>query len=211
MMGSDIESAHRQLKLLELILKYAERGEPLPSLQVVADKLGLTARSNVSRALGRLEEKGFIKCERTPRGYIKTSTVRLAKVESSRPVPLLGKIGAGDAILVDGDDLREFLPLPAKYVRGPKVYMLEVSGESMTGDGILDGDYVVVRAGAEFRDGDVCVVLNDNSEAMVKHVYRDDGALRLESSNPAFGPKRLEEVENPLIRGKVIGLVRWLS
>jgi repressor LexA len=209
-MRPDIEFAHTQRGVLTLILECTLSGEPLPSLQGIADRLGLKARSNVSRALAKLEEKGFIECERTPHRYIKTRTVKLAKMAQARPVPLLGRIAAGKPILADGDELREFLPLPARHVRGDEVYMLEVRGDSMTGDGIRDGDYIVVAAGPEFKDGDICAVLIDNDEATVKHVYHANGGVRLVSSNPAVGPTFLEEKDYPIIQGKVIGVIRWL-
>ena len=128
---------------------------------------------------------------------------------NARPVPLLGRIAAGKPILADGDDLRGFLPLPAQHVRGAEVYMLEVRGESMLGDGILDGDYIIVASDMKPGNGDIGVVLVDNDEATVKHVYYDDDTIRLESSNPAFPPITLKQRDNPIIQGSVIGVVRW--
>lgn len=208
-MKPDLEFAHTQRKVLSLILELAASGDPLPGQQEIAEMLGSKTKSNVGRALNKLEEKGFIEFDRTPKGYIKTKTVRLAKMAKARPVPLLGRIAAGKPILADGDELREFLPLPAQYVSGSQVFMLEIKGDSMIGDGILDGDYVIVSSDAEIKEGDICIVLVENSEATVKHVYRQENAMHLVSSNEAFDPIIVTDQESPVIQGKVIGVTRF--
>ena len=171
--------------------------------------LGSKSKTYIGYALNQLKDKGFIEFERSPKGYIKTQTVRLAKIAMARPVPLLGRIAAGKPILADGEDIREFLPLPAQYVRDEEVFMLEVKGESMIGDGILDGDYVIVSRPYEFRDGDIYAVLIENEEATAKHVYREENSWRLVSSNDAFNPIIVTEQEYPIIQGKVTGVMRY--
>jgi len=194
-----------------MILDAFERGEP-PTLEEFARKLGLTAKSNVSRALRELEEKGFIECDRTPSGRVKTRSIRLTKMARVRPVPVLGTVAAGEPIFVDGENVREYLPLPAHHVRATGVYMLEVGGDSMTGDGILKGDYIIVDSHPAWQEGDMVVVLHKN-EATVKRVWREGSAIYLESSNPNYEPIILEEgdeqEDKPEIRGRVIGVVRW--
>ena len=89
--------------------------------------------------------------------------------------------------------------------------MLEVKGESMTGDGILDGDHVVVAVDPRPAQGSIAVVLI-GEEATVKHVYYERDALCLKSSNPAasptliYGPGRQPDSPGP----GHFGIVRWL-
>jgi hypothetical protein len=99
--------------------------------------------------------------------------------------------------------------LPADRARGGEVYMLEVKGESMTGDGILDRDHVVVVTDPRPPQGTIAVVLI-GEEATVKHVYYEKDALRLKSSNPNFPDQVYRESDFPVIQGRVIGVVRWL-
>jgi SOS-response transcriptional repressor LexA len=101
----------------------------------------------VSALIANLEAEGLIEVRRTAKGRIKTPSIRLAGMRRTRSVPMLGRISAGRPILASGDDLMEFVSLPADRARGAEVYMLEVKGESMIGAGILDG----VRL--ELRDG----------------------------------------------------------
>jgi repressor LexA len=112
-------------------------------------------------------------------------------------------------ILAQTEDLVDLVSLPANRARGAEVYMLEVKGESMTGDGILDGDHVVVVVDPRPIPGSIAVVLI-GEEATVKHVYYERDALRLKSSNPAFSDLVYGPEDNPVVQGRVIGVVRWL-
>ena len=91
--------------------------------------------------------------------------------------------------------------------------MLEVRGDSMIGDGILDGDYVIVDHSQKPREDEIAVVLIDD-EATIKHIKYEGTSIRLVSSNPdksnpEFWDQTYNESDRPSIQGKVIGLVRW--
>ena len=101
---------------------------------------------------------------------------------------------------------------PPEYTYRGEVFALLVSGDSMSGDGIVDGDYVTVLRKEDCDDGDmVAAVFGGESDdaAVVKWLRRSEGGrLYLESSDPddTAGLKRLGEFK---VRGKVIGVVRW--
>jgi repressor LexA len=198
-----------ELRALTVILNYAESGEQIPNQEQLARDIGISAKSRVSEMLASLERKGFITSDKTRQGKIKTRTIRLNKMERTRPVPVLGRVAAGRPILADGDDIMGFISLPSRYVRDTNVYMLKVQGESMEGDGICDGDYVIVAPDQELRRGDIAVVLVGGEEATVKHVYYEGEKIRLKSSNPHFKDQVYGESDRPVIQGKVIGVIRW--
>lgn len=228
-MTRDLESAPAQQKVLNVILDASERGESALTEQEITDAIGLTAKSNVHRALEELQRKGYIEREkaashakhRAIRPTKKAWTWRLMTKEPKsappeqrvaeewgvRLVPLLWRVAAGQPILAD-DNVRDHLPLPRKYVRGSAVFMLEVKGDSMTGDGVLDGDYVVVVSDPAPRNGEMVVALIEG-EATVKRLWRQQDEVWLESSNPIYPPILLEEGMEALIRGRVVAVVRW--
>ena len=80
----------------------------------------------------------------------------------------------------------------------------------MIGDGILDGDYVIVDRDQEVKDDEIGVVLI-GEEAAIKHVWRGANSIRLVSSNPAFDDQNYDESDFAEIQGKVLGVVRWLT
>jgi repressor LexA len=202
-------SSSMELRALEVITACAERGEPLSNYAELAAAMGLSSRSHISELITRLEKEGLIEVRRTTTGRVRTATIRPAGLRPSRTVPVLGRVAAGVPILAQTEDLVDLVSLPANRARGAEVYMLEVKGESMTGDGILDGDHVVVVVDPRPAPGSIAVVLI-GEEATVKHVYYERDALRLKSSNPAFSDLVYGPEDNPVVQGRVIGVVRWL-
>jgi repressor LexA len=198
-----------ELRALEVITACAERGEPLSTYAELAAAIGLSSRSRVSELIARLEKEGLIEVRRSTTGRVRTGTIRPAGLRPSRTVPVLGRVAAGVPILAQTDDLVDLVSLPADRARGAEVYMLEVKGESMIGDGILEGDHVVVAVDSCPAQGSIAVVLI-GEEATVKHVYYERDALRLKSSNPAFPDLVYGPEDNPVVQGRVIGVVRWL-
>jgi len=199
-----------ELKTLEVIIDSVERGEPISSYAELASAVGLSGRSRVSSLIASLETEGLIEVRRTAKGRIKTPSIRPAGMRRSRSVPVLGRISAGRPILASGDDVTEFLSLPADRARGAEVYVLEVKGESMIGDGILDGDHVVVATDPRPAPGAIAVVLI-GEEATVKHIYYEGASIRLKSSNPHFPDQVYDENDFPVVQGRVIGVLRWLA
>jgi repressor LexA len=131
----------------------------------------------------------------------------------ARFIPLMGRIAAGSPIPAYGDDIEEYLPLPVAQVRGDGAYALRVKGDSMTGDSLIDGDYVIVTPDPEPNDGEMVIVFIEE-EATVKRLWREEGCIRLESSNPnriEFPPILINHSDNPQIQGRVIGVIRWLK
>lgn len=197
-----------EVRALAVIIDYAERGEQIPNQEQLAREIGIAAKSRVSTVLANLEREGFIDSDKTSTGKIKTRTIRLKKVQSARPVPVLGRVAAGQPLLANGDDIIEFVPLPSQHIQAMEVYMLEVHGDSMTGDGILDGNYVIVARNQEPRDGEIAVVLI-GEEATIKHIRYGRDSIRLVSSNSEFTDQVYDESDRPSVQGKVIGVVRW--
>jgi repressor LexA len=119
----------------------------------------------------------------------------------------MGEVAAGKPTLAT-EDSSDHVSLGDLF-RGTELFFLKVTGDSMSGDGILIGDYVVVDFDSRGRceDGDM-VVVSVNGEATVKRMWRDGNSFHLESSNPTYEPIIVEESEESLLLGKVVGVVR---
>jgi repressor LexA len=198
----------REAKALGVIMEAIESGDLVSSYADLAAVTGLPVR-RVGALVARLADEGLIEVRRDKGGRVRTHTIRATGRPRTRAVPVLGRVAAGMPILADSEAIEEFISLPADRARGSEVYMLEVKGESMIGDGILDRDHVVVVTDPRPPQGTIAVVLI-GEEATVKHVYYEPGAVRLRSSNPGFPDQVYGEADNPVIQGRVIGVVRWL-
>ena len=181
-----------------------------PTVRDIQTALGIKSSSTVFYSLARLEEQGFIR-----RDAGKSRSLRLEMNAESEPpqsrgvikLPLLGKVAAGNPILA-ANELEGFLDFPLSSLSflpsGSELFALRVRGDSMIGDGIFDGDIVVVRRDSRAADGDLIVALLGD-EATVKRIYREPGRFRLQPSNPAMSPIYSDEVET---LGHVVAVMR---
>jgi repressor LexA len=206
-----LEDDPAQQEIFALIVEAVMRGEWTPTTRELARRARPPrVESNVHQALSKLEENGHIERDKDANGKAIPGAIRLRGMPRTRPVPLLGRVAGGRPVPSYGDEVIEYMPLPVDRVRGDGgVYLLSVVGDSMIGDGIYDGDLVVVAIDPEPGNDKIVVVIVDG-EATVKRLLREPDGIRLLSSNPEVGPITFEYSDNPLIQGRVIGVIRWL-
>lgn len=120
-------------------------------------------------------------------------------------VPMIGKVAAGQPIMAE-QDFETFVDTPVKCDAA-----LTVEGDSMA-PGFQSGDIVYIRCQPDVRDGQIAVVLIDDS-ATLKHVYHDPDGLTLISDNPAYAPIRVNGTEHDYIAiyGIVVGFTRMFK
>lgn len=202
----------RQKQVLELIRRHmTDQGAP-PTIRELREGLKLSSLRGVTIHLEALVRKGYIQRSRQARG------IRLLKkpggkgMASVTPIPymlpVVGRIAAGQPLLAE-QNIEERLAVDPRWVPGPGCFAVRVHGESMTGAGISDGDYVVVRPQQEADNGQVVAVLIEG-EATVKKFYRERGGrIRLQPENSSMEPIFVHPREQSIrILGKVVGLYR---
>lgn len=201
----------RQQRIMDFIREHVrEHGYP-PSVREIGTAVELRSSSTVHGHLARLEAKGYLRHDPTkprtiellhnpPAPYGNRS---LPVAHGARPVPVLGRVAAGQPILAV-EDAEETFPLPTDWIHDDQVFMLTVDGESMIEAGILPGDLLVVRRQQSAYNGDIVVALLDD-EVTVKRFFREAGRVRLQPENATMVPIYATQIT---ILGKVIGLVR---
>ncbi len=198
----------RQRRILDYIAETVrERGYP-PTVREIGEGVGLTSSSSVHSQIANLERKGLLHKDPT-----KPRAIGLAGTEGRRPngvlVPLLGRIAAGTPVLA-AESIEEYLTVPMGFAEGVDHFAVRVSGDSMVGAGILDGDVVVVRRQDDGDDGDIIAALIPGpaeDEATVKRLRRNGARVFLVPENPSLEPF---EMRNGRILGKVVAVLRKL-
>ena len=94
---------------------------------------------------------------------------------------------------------------PAMLSGKKRSYVLQVKGDSMIEEGILDGDHVIIEEQSDARDGDIVVALLDNGLATLKRFFREVNRIRLEPANSSMAPIYTTDVK---IQGKCVGVIR---
>ena len=207
---------HELLRYIEA--KLGETGVS-PSFEEMKDALELRSKSGVHRLISALEERGFIR--RLPNraraleivklpetGGRAAPRVALPAAANSNDIvelPLHGRIAAGTPI--EALQGTESLSVPAALLGPGEHYALEVSGDSMVEEGILDGDYALIRKTDVARDGEIVVALVNNEEATLKTFRREGQRIRLDPANRRYDPQRYRP-EQVVVQGRLAGLLR---
>ena len=209
----------KQHELLNFINDRLSSTGVSPSFDEMREALDLKSKSGVHRLISALEERQFIR--RLPNRARALEVVRMPEIASAIPaaakpvvptaandtieIPLHGRIAAGTPI--EALQGTEGFAVPAALLGPGEHYALEVSGDSMVEEGILDGDYALIRKVDTARDGEIVVVLIDNEEATLKTYRREGQMIRLDPANRAYEPQRYDE-RRVAIQGRLAGLIR---
>jgi repressor LexA len=199
----------RQREVYDFISRFVSEKGYSPSFEEIKDAMGLNSLATVHKHVTNLEKKALLtrnyNCSRSidllpPRGKLKQSMA----VNTGVVLPLVGRIAAGHPI--EAVENPETISL-ADFVRSKEVFVLEVRGESMQDEAILNGDYVLVEKTKTAHNGDIVVALIDSSDATLKRFFREGENIRLQPSNKTMAPiiKPAASVE---VQGRVIGVLR---
>jgi repressor LexA len=192
----------KQKSVLEYIARYSEEWGKSPSFDEICANFGFTSYNTVTTYLKILERKGYI---RLPKKNRKRAIEVVSPVEAKRfEFPLLGKVAAGEPI--EALEHPDVIEVPPSMIGAGDHFVLRVKGDSMRDDGILDGDYVIVRKQPKAKNGETVVALVDN-EATVKKYYRKRKHVELRPAHEDMKPIIVKGGDFR-IAGKVVGVLR---
>jgi repressor LexA len=199
----------RQHELYDFLSRFQQEKGYSPSFEEIKEGLGLSSLATVHKHVTNLEKKGLLTRDYNrsrsidlvpPKGKLKQSM----SVNTGMVLPLVGRIAAGSPI--EAVQNNETISL-ADFVRSKDVFVLEVRGDSMQDEAILNGDYVLVERTKNAHNGDIVVALVDGADATLKRFFREGDNIRLQPSNAAMKPMIFPAAEVE-IQGRVIGVLR---
>jgi repressor LexA len=196
----------RQQKVFTFVESRLQAGNP-PSQREIARHFGLVQNA-AYQLVGYLKMKGYLSDSGGHRGLRLSKEYTEQKLQDEG-IPLVGRVAAGEPILAQENidkyaNLKELLGLPAD------AFLLKVSGDSMIDEGIIDGDYVVVKPSKTIENGKIAVVLLDD-ETTVKRIYVQQNRIALQPANKAVGYKTKyvkRGSKRVQVVGRVIGCIR---
>lgn len=200
----------RQKQVLDFVVGFSNREGYPPSYEEIAKGMKLASLATVHKHVNTLERKGFIR-----RGHNLSRSIEVLQLP--RPVrtqvierhvvelPLLGRIAAGRPL--EAIETREAVSL-GDFTRGNNSYVLQVKGNSMQEDHILDGDFIVVEQTQVANTGEIVVALVNGEDATLKRFYREAGGkIRLQPANSQMKPIYVP-ADQVKVQGRVIGVLR---
>ncbi|HKN25209.1 MAG TPA: transcriptional repressor LexA [Candidatus Acidoferrum sp.] len=200
----------RQKEVLDYLVSFETRHGYAPSFEEIGKGLKLTSLATVHKHVSTLEKKGFIR-----RGYNQSRSIEIVQLPKTpkeqvierriQELPLVGRIAAGRPL--EAVEEHETISL-GDFARGGNSFVLQVKGNSMIEDHIMDGDFVVCEQTQVANAGDIVVALVGEDEATLKRFYREGaGKIRLQPANSDMAPIVLPATDVK-VQGRVIGVLR---
>jgi len=195
----------KQKGFLAYISQYIEEWGTAPSFDEICAHFDFGSYNTVTTYLKILERKGYI---RLPKEKNRKRAIEVISPMETRQFefPLLGRVAAGKPIEAIED--RSVVEVPPSMAGNGECFVLQVKGESMEEDGILDRDFVVVRKQPTAENGEIVVALINN-EATVKRYYKKRNHVELRPAHTGMKPIRVKKGDLR-IEGKVVGVMRYL-
>jgi len=191
--------------ILQYVLDYVQREGYPPSIREIGNQFEIGSLRGVTVHLDALEKKGYISRSNTPRS-IKVTHPSYQSSNRVAMLPLIGSIAAGVPIHAQ-EHVEDLIPVPSEMVQKIEgAFLLRIKGDSMSGEGIMPRDLVMVKPQRTANHGDlVAVLLGD--EATVKRINFAKDGIKLMPSNPNYTPIDVKQ-EDATIIGKIVGLLR---
>ncbi|MBI4084408.1 MAG: transcriptional repressor LexA [Candidatus Levybacteria bacterium] len=199
----------KERELLEFLAQFQKQYGYSPTLVEMAQATGHRSVSTVHAIIRSLVDKGYVQKVDGNARVLKILDAEIADTllgtTRSIDLPLMGFIAAGKPLEPHTDPNATF-QLSASMISGTKTaYVLQVKGDSMIEDGILDGDFVVIERVQDAANGEIVVALVDDNLATLKRFYREEGRVVLKPANAKMDPIYPNSLR---IQGRAVGLVR---
>lgn len=199
----------RQQEIYDYLREHLDDFPHPPTLDELCDALGLKSRGSLHKQIGALIEAGLVEPMNNLRRGIRLAdteaTVHSEAANDENALPLYGRIAAGRPIEAIAN--AETVLVPPNLRTARPCYVLEVKGDSMIEEGILDGDWVVIEQRDHARNGEIVVALVDGEEATLKRIEQTPGQIILHPANSSMQPMHFlpEQVQ---IQGVLVGQMR---
>ena len=201
----------KQRRVLDYIAEFLRQQGYSPSFQEIAEGVGLSSIATVHKHIATLERKGWLRRGHNQSRSLEPSARYLQESRRQRvgrasfELPLLGRVAAGQP--VESLEQPETISF-ADFAGQKNVFVLQVKGESMIDEHIMDGDYILVEKVNQASDGEIVVALVDGSDTTLKRFYREsDGRVRLQPANTRMKPIYVAP-EQLAIQGRLIAVLR---
>lgn len=191
----------KKQRFVNYIQSFTDTSGRPPTFVEIMTGLGIRSLGTINWYVTELEKEGVI---RRMRGHNGKRALSVLEQNLGITLPLLGLVQAGYPLQVF--DTSEHIEVPLSYARGNN-YVLRVRGDSMLGDQIREGDYIIVRDTQTASRGEL-VIAYVNNEATLKRYYPEDNHIKLHPSNPEFEIIHVTPEDDFRIGGIVLGVMR---
>ena len=191
----------KKQRFIDYIKEFTSRNKRPPTFVEIMKGLNFSSLGTVNWYIVELEKQGVIK---RVKGHNGKRALSLLEEKIDNQLPLLGLVAAG--LPIENFDHYEMIDVPKQF-HNKADYVLRVDGDSMRDDGILNGDYVILKKIQIARPGDTVVALI-NGEATLKQYYLGSNGVELHPKNNNYSIIHVNSDDDLHIQGLVVGIIR---
>lgn len=213
-MQNNYNLTRKQQEILEFLINNKDDFIQPPTLNELCAAIGLKSRGSLHKHIQGLIKAGLVEAPNrkqrgvrlTPLSLLNNSTGEIPKqVDEDDGTPFVGTIAAGSPI--EAVENKSYMHIPNEIKTEGSCYILQVKGDSMIDEGILNGDWVIIEQRSYANNGEIVVALVDKTEATLKHIeqYPHETVLIPANRNMKamhFQPQQVE------IQGVLVGQMR---
>lgn len=200
---------NKERAVLEFLVQFQAKHGYAPTLREIAQATGHKSVSTIYVLIRSLVDKGYVQKVDGNSRVLKVMDEHIVSkfmgTDPSIELPLMGYIAAGQPLEPHTDPNATFQVSASMLSGSATSYALQVKGESMIEDGILDGDFVVIEKVQVAKNGEIVVALVDDNLATLKKFYKEGETVVLRPANSTMEPIYPKSLK---IQGRVVGLVR---
>lgn len=194
----------KQRNIHDFICRFIAAYGYSPTIAEIQIQYGLKSPATVHHALSELVRKKYIR--RVPNAARGIKILKESDVPSLFEIPLLGIISAGEPI--EAILTNETIEVPRALKRSARTFALQVRGDSMIGEGLIDGDYIAVEPTPLAENRQIVVALINGSEATLKRFKKVGNTVHLEPANPKYKTIVIKPPNTVEVQGIFTGAVR---
>jgi len=194
----------RQKEVLSFIADYKNKHSYPPTIREIAEHFSMSVKGAHDH-ITALKKKGQIKHEDKRPRTLELTNSKKEDHSSMIDVPLLGNVAAGVPLLAE-ENFERNIPIHSSFLKKNKKYFaLRVKGDSMSGAGILDGDFAIIEKQSVVHNGEIAVALLDDGVTL-KRFFNEGARIKLQPENPAYRAKHY--TKDVKILGRLTGVIR---
>ncbi len=197
-----MELTKAQQELYDWLVDYIRDNQHAPSIRQMMQAMNLKSPAPIQSRLEHLRNKGFIEWAEG-----KARTIKILKYAASG-VPIFGTIAAGGLVEPFTDTLDKLDLAP--FFHQSDYFALQVMGDSMIGDSIVEGDMAImqpVQNSAEVKNGTIVAAQVEGQGTTLKHYHRQGETITLQPANPQYKPIEAQ-ADRVRLQGVLVGVWR---
>ncbi|MDP1879713.1 MAG: transcriptional repressor LexA [Parachlamydiaceae bacterium] len=197
----------KQREILDFIQQFVDQHHYSPSYREIMKQFAFSSPGSIYKYIQILIKKGALEAEKySHRSLSPIFSKQKNKESSDINLPIIGNLICGYPLELFAK--HQTLIVPSHMVHQiESTYVLQIQGNALIEEAILDGDYVLIEARQIIQPGEIILGLINHHDTVLKRYFPEDQSIRLEGQYSKCHPLNIKH-EHIIIHGVLVGMIR---